>query len=50
MSKEEWILSYERALDNIAEEHDIDNEDAQIILDKILDDDTHYLDGYLAYD
>ena len=47
MSKEEWVHSYECAIENIGEELDIEMEEAQKVLDKRLEKDTHYLDGYL---
>ena len=50
MSKEEWIHSYECAIENIANELDIDMDEAELILDERLEKDTHYLDGYLTFD
>lgn len=50
MCKEVWIQAYENAVEDIAEELDIQMDAAEVILDIRLDDDSHYLDGYLAYD
>lgn len=45
MSKEEWIYSYENKIETIAHELDIEMEEAQNILEKRLEEDSHYLDG-----
>ncbi len=50
MSKEEWLLSYEVAAENIADEKDIEIEEAEKILDEKLENKPGYLDGYLTYD
>ena len=49
MSKEYWLHSYECAIENIAEDNDITMEEAEVKLNNILETDSHYLDGYLAY-
>ena len=43
MTKEIWIQRYETEIENLAEEHDIECEEAEIMLEKILDKDPRYL-------
>lgn len=50
MCKEVWIQSYEKAAEDIAEELDIEYDEAERILKERLDKDCYYLDGYLSYD
>lgn len=50
MCKEIWVQSYEKAIEDIMEELDIEGQEAEKILDQRLDENSHYLDGYLAYD
>ena len=49
MSKEEWIYSYELEAEEIADEKDIEIEEAEKILDEKLEKDPSFLNGYLAY-
>ena len=48
MSKEEWIRSYEICAEDIADEKNIEIEEAEKILDEKLEKDRSFLDGYLA--
>lgn len=50
MCKEMWIQSFEAAVEDLAEEHDIEDEEAEELLKRILDKDPRYLDGYLTYE
>ena len=46
MCKEIWVQDYECAIEDLAEEHDVDYEESEKILTKLLDEDPSYLDGY----
>ena len=48
--KEYWLRAFEVATEDIATEKEIDEEEAQEILQKRLDENRNYLDGYLEYD
>lgn len=50
MSKEYWIQGYEEAIEEIAEDKDISYDEAEVLLDDILEKDPRFLDGYLTYD
>lgn len=50
MSKEYWIQCYESAIEDLCDEHDIDGEEGEKMLDKLLDENPRYLDGYITYD
>ncbi len=50
MSKEYWIHSYECAVEDLMEEHDIDDEEAEKMLLQLLDENSNYLCGYITYD
>lgn len=50
MSKEFWIQAYECALEDIANELDLDFSSAEAVLNEKLKNNPHYLDGYLTYD
>ena len=44
--KEIWLQWFEMAVEDIADEKDISLEDAEKILESILEKDPSYLDGY----
>jgi hypothetical protein len=48
MSKEFWIMCYEKAVDDLCEEHDIECDEAIAMLENILNENPHYLDNYMA--
>ena len=48
--KEYWLRAFEEAVEDIAKEKEIDEEEAEGILQKRLDENRNYLDGYLEYD
>ncbi len=48
--KEYWLRAFEVAIEDITKEKEIDEEEAEEILEKRLDENRHYLDGYLDYD
>ncbi len=50
MSKELWLQAYETAIEDLANDNDIDMEEAEKLLQIELDNDPQYLDGYLDYD
>jgi hypothetical protein len=50
MSKEYWEHCFECAVENLAEEHNIDGEEAEKMLFYLLDENPNYLDGYITYD
>jgi|GEM_PF-5498173 hypothetical protein len=50
MCKEYWEQCYERATENLCDEHNIDWEDGEKMLIALLDQNPHYLDGYITYD
>ncbi len=50
MSKEFWIMCYEKAVEDLCEEHDIDSDAAAIMLENILNENPHYLDNYISMD
>jgi len=50
MCKEVWLHAYECAIEDLCEEHDINEENARILLENILDENTGYLDGYVTYE
>lgn len=49
MGKEVWIHWYECAIEDISYEMDIEMDEAEKILQKRLDDNPNYLDGYGCY-
>lgn len=50
MCKEYWLMCYEKAILDIADEVDVDYDEAEKILDLRLTNDPNYLDGYLSYE
>ena len=48
MCKELWIAAYEQEIEDLAEEHDLDTQEANKMLDNILEKDPHHLDDYMA--
>ena len=50
MSKEYWIQCYECAIEDLMEDQDLNHENAELLLQNILDENSRYLDGYLIYD
>lgn len=50
MCKEVWIESYERAIEDLADEINCEFDEAEEILNKLLEKDPSYLDGYLCGD
>ena len=46
MCKEMWIRNYEIEIQNIAEEFDIEYDEAESKLEAILENDPSYLDDY----
>lgn len=50
MCKDIWLQWYEMAIEDLAEEHDICSDEAEEMLEKILDKDPNYLNGYYVPD
>jgi hypothetical protein len=50
MCKEVWLHAYECAIEDLCEEHDINEENARILLENILNENSSYLDGYITYE
>ena len=50
MWKEYWLQCYESAIEDLCDEHDIEGEEAEKMLKKLLDENPNYLDWYLTYD
>jgi hypothetical protein len=50
MCKEYWIQCYDTALEDLCDEHDIDYDEAEKLLEKLLDENPNYLDNYLTYE
>lgn len=50
MCKEYWLHCYEVAIEDLCNEHDIDGEEGEKMLEKLLEEDPHYLDGYITYE
>lgn len=48
MSKEIWLQSYECAIEDIANQFDIDIDTAQTVLDLVLRSNPNYLDGWYS--
>jgi len=48
MSKEEWILSYESAVEDLVILDGIDYSEAEDKLNRILEKDTGFLNGYIT--
>ena len=50
MSKEYWLNCFEYCVEDIANERGLEFEEAEKVLEELLDKNPNYLDGYITYD